>query len=171
MKTANKQNYEQTGASDSNGEDLTGGCVFLCDKQMTRRWRNELWFWHSKKSGLTGRMCHLCATNVSYPPFRSPLVRKCPNVWQWFCRTFGSTFWFDLPQKPLFYWVMTPQTPLQIVQKIIWCCSCDFFWAFGGSFLAPEKNKRTQQHIKQHFSGLSWDFWRFLFTIRDENIT
>ena len=62
-----------------------GGTFFLCDNQMTRRWRNEPWFWHNKQSGLRAGMCVICVarvcarschTNVAYPPFRSPPLRS-----------------------------------------------------------------------------------------------
>ena len=58
-----------------------GGSFFLCDNQMTRRWRNEPWFWHNKQSSLRAGMCVICVaricacschTNVAYPTFRSP---------------------------------------------------------------------------------------------------
>ena len=50
-------------------------------------------------------------------------------VRQRFSRTFGSTFWCDLPQNPCFI----RKCP-RIVQKNLWCCSCDVLGL--GFFLA-----------------------------------
>ena len=51
--------------------DLNGGHVSLCD--MTRRWRNEPWFWYNKQSGLREGMCVICAARV----LRTLLPHKC----------------------------------------------------------------------------------------------
>ena len=66
-----------------------GGTFFLCDKRMTRRWRDEPWFWYSKQSGLREGICVICVarvcarschTNVAYPPFRSPPLRSARQL-------------------------------------------------------------------------------------------
>ena len=66
-------------------------------------------------------------------PQRNCVTKILPNVRVNFLVRFAS--------KPLFYWAMT-QWPPRIVQKILWCCSCDFLalWLLFGLSEKPAKN-------------------------------
>ena len=73
--------------------------------------------------------CNFCQGQTKYP---KELAR------QRFCRTFGWTFWCDLPQNPCFI----GSCP-RIVQKILWRCSCDF-WLWGPFFFGPWFGERWE---------------------------
>ena len=56
------------------------GYVFLCDKQITCRWRNEPWFWQQSKCFFEGRhvcLCHLRDTRARALATYAPVGNCC----------------------------------------------------------------------------------------------